>query len=226
VTFGDSILKFYSALKIPGSLKKPLDILLPFSSEEIKMINEKFYSKYFNDNDRRIFVIGINPGRFGGGITGIPFTDPVNLEDMLGIKNDLYKKHELSSQFVYSVINELGGSYNFFSQFYLTAVSPVGFIYDGKNVNYYDIKELRSGWKTFFHDCLKKQMNAGGNDNIAFVLGIGQNQKYFNDLNAQGKYFTKIVPLPHPRWVMQYMYRDRNRYVRLYVDQLAQSARL
>ncbi len=39
----------------------------------------------------RYLILGINPGRFGGGITGIPFTDPIRLQNICGIENDFQK---------------------------------------------------------------------------------------------------------------------------------------
>ena len=93
--------------------------MLPFTNAEVKKINKEFYRKYYGDNLKRVFLIGINPGRFGGGVTGIPFTDPVNLQEILGIKNSFIKKNELSSQFIYSVIKKVGGPDLFFGSFYL-----------------------------------------------------------------------------------------------------------
>ena len=63
-----------------------------------------FYQKYYTDSQPRNFMFGINPGRFGAGITGVPFTDPVRLETECGIQNDFPKKQELSAQFVWMFI--------------------------------------------------------------------------------------------------------------------------
>ena len=87
-----------------------------------------FYTKYYSDNNKRILLLGINPGRFGGGVTGIPFTDPVRLEKVCGIKNDFQKKQELSSVFIYEMIEAYGGAEKFYKQFYISAVSPLGFV--------------------------------------------------------------------------------------------------
>jgi len=58
------------------------------------LLVEQFFLQFFNDKYPRSFIFGINSGRFGAGITGISFTDPGNLEEKCGIKNDLDKKHE------------------------------------------------------------------------------------------------------------------------------------
>ena len=58
----------------------------------------------------RVAVLGINPGRLGGGRTGIAFTDPGALTAYCGIAHELPRRApELSTQFVYEVITELGG---------------------------------------------------------------------------------------------------------------------
>ena len=49
------------------------------------------YQKFFSDNNQRVFVLGINPSRLGGGITGIPFTEPKNIKEKLGIQNRIIK---------------------------------------------------------------------------------------------------------------------------------------
>ena len=51
---------------------------------------------------QRHLLLGINPGRFGGGVTGIPFTDPIRLQNVCGIENNFEKKQELSSVFIYA----------------------------------------------------------------------------------------------------------------------------
>ena len=72
------IIEFYNNLEKVSS-DNNVEVLDPYKNPEVKEIYNSFYSKFFNDNDKRIILFGINPGRFGGGITGIPFTDPYNL---------------------------------------------------------------------------------------------------------------------------------------------------
>ena len=107
----------------------------------------------------RISIFGINPGRFGAGLTGISFTDPIRLELVCGIKNDLKKKPEPSSRFVYKVIEAYGGVEKFYNDFYVTAVSPLGFTEDGNNLNYYDYKSLVAAAEPFIIDSIKKQIS-------------------------------------------------------------------
>ena len=40
----------------------------PFKDEATMKICTKFYKKYYADNNKRWMIVGINPGRFGGGV--------------------------------------------------------------------------------------------------------------------------------------------------------------
>lgn len=221
-TFGEKILKFYQSIKLPQA-KLSAEVMLPFETREVVEINRQFYDKYYNDHSDRVFLIGINPGRFGGGVTGIPFTDPLNLDLELGIKNTFTAKHELSSQFIYAVIKELGGPESFFSRYYLTAVSPVGFLLNNKNINYYELSDLVPEWESFFVNSLAAQISIGARRDTAFSLGQGKNFGYLKKLNSREHWFDRVVELPHPRWIMQYHYKDRKKFVRKYVRTLAQA---
>ncbi len=44
-------------------------------------ISSAFYKKYYDDHRMRRLILGINPGRFGAGVTGIPFTDTKRLTE-------------------------------------------------------------------------------------------------------------------------------------------------
>src|SRR5688500_19862347 len=99
----------------------------PYTDPRIQSYLRTFLEKYFSDNRERTLILGINPGRFGAGITGVTFTDPVALADECGIPNDLARKRELSSRFIYAAINHLGGPEVFFQRCLLSAVCPLGF---------------------------------------------------------------------------------------------------
>ena len=70
------ILYFYQSLSAPHNLPKDIETMNPYTNTKTWAIVEQFYQKYYNDNHLRIALFGINPGRFGAGATGIPFTDP------------------------------------------------------------------------------------------------------------------------------------------------------
>lgn len=220
MTFGKQVLSFYKNLDKPDNLPDEVEVLHPFSEQDVMNTIETFYKKFFDDDNKRTFLIGINPGRFGGGVTGIPFTDPIRLEEKLGIENDFDKKPELSSRFLYQVIDALGGPSDFFNYFYITSVSPLGFTKDGKNLNYYDIKELRDVLEDYIVDNMRKQIKFGARP-VAYSLGKGQNIKYLKQLNKKHELFEEIKPLPHPRWVMQYRLKRIDEFIGEYKEALA-----
>lgn len=219
-TFGDSAFKFLKNIKSDFKLPKGISCLLPFENPEVLKINKIFYSKYFNDQLNRKMILGINPGRFGAGITGISFTDPIKLEKILEIKNSFEKRAELSSDFIYNVINEFGGPELFYNKFYMTAVSPIGFVMHGKNINYYDDKNLCKNLNDFIVESIKVQIDFGIDTSVVYCLGEGQNFKYLKMLNDQHHFFDRIVPLAHPRFIMQYKRKMVGDFVRLYVQAL------
>jgi len=204
MTFADRILEFYTSLRIEEKLPDGIEILNPYKKQDVMDACTTFYKKYYNDSKGRVMILGINPGRFGAGVTGIPFTDPVCLEKECGIKNQFDKRAELSSDFVYRLINKMGGSDHFFRHFYLGAVSPLGFVKNGKNYNYYDSRELTHTLKSFIIKSLVEQIGFGIKFRRVYVLGQGKNYDYLKMLNLDLKLFDELIPLPHPRWVMQY----------------------
>ncbi len=222
MTFGKKVLDFYINLDFSVSeIPHGIEVMNPMKDEKVRQINEQYYSKYYDDSNPRIFLIGINPGRFGGGLTAIPFTDPIHLENTLKIKNDLPKRHELSSRFVYEVVQHFGGPEIFFRSCYLTAVSPLGFVMNQKNINYYDNDALVKQYEPKFISWLEQQISFGANRKIAFSLGRGKNHDYLNKINKENQLFDKISALPHPRWVMQYRYKKRNEFVEYYCEQIS-----
>jgi hypothetical protein len=172
----------------------------------------------------RIILLGINPGRFGAGVTGITFTDPERLEQECGIPNSFEKRSELSSRFVYEVIKSVGGPEKFFSSFFLSAVSPLGFVRSGKNLNYYDDPELESTLTGFILSAMRNQLDLGIRRDLAVCLGEGKNFKYLAKINKEYSLFGEILPLPHPRWIMQYRYKSREEYILQYTEILIRLA--
>ena len=181
---------------------------------------QEFYGKYYADSHGRAFIFGINPGRFGSGITGIGFTDPKNLEQKCGITNDFHKRSEVSSDFIYEVIEAYGGPDQFFKRYYFTAVSPVGFIKQGKNYNYYDDPALFQKLSPFLLKNIQSQLGFGQSSADIICIGRGKNLKFLQQLNAEYQLFRRIHVVPHPRWVMQYKRKQKTEYVEQYLQAL------
>ena len=220
MTFAENILSFIQQLNLPVQLPPAIEVMIPFNNADTKHACESFYKKFYHDHRPRKMIIGINPGRFGGGITGIPFTDPIRLQTDCGIENFWPKKQELSSLYVYEMIKAFGGVTDFYRQFYITAISPLGFTKDGKNLNYYDDKLLQERIKPFVLDCFHRQFAFGIDRSTAYCLGNGKNYAYLSALNKEQNFFDNIVPLSHPRFIMQYKLKKKQAYIDYYLQQL------
>lgn len=223
MTFAEHVLKFYRSLDLSKTrLPKGVEVLNPYRDSSAFDLTEKFFRKFYSDNNQRKIIIGINPGRFGGGTTGIPFTDPIRLENICGIPSGLAKKPELSSDFIYRMIDAYGGAEKFYSDYFISSASPLGFTKDGKNLNYYDIRELQLALETFIITSLHKQIGFGISTDVAFCLGEGDNFKNLNIWNKKEELFKEIIPLPHPRFIMQYRRKRLDEFIELYTGKLSQ----
>ena len=122
LTFGNKVLEFYKTFTPPRIPLKGIKVIRPYENKEVVKYMGKFFNKFFRDTKKRVFVLGINPGRFGSGTTGIPFTDPVALESVCGIANKLEKRKETSSEFIYLFIEQWGGPRTFYRDFFLRTI--------------------------------------------------------------------------------------------------------
>lgn len=220
MTFGEKVTQYYFKLRPDFRLPSGTGLLNPFVETDTRKVFADFNRKFYGDHSPRIFVFGINPGRFGAGVTGISFTDPVRLENNCGIPNSFQKKAELSSLFIYDVIAAYGGVEKFYRNFYVTALCPLGFVKDGKNLNYYDDKKLAAAVSGFIRDSVKRQTSFGMRGSTCICLGEGKNYEYFSRMNEDTKVFDEIIPLPHPRWIMQYRRKTAGDFVARYVNVL------
>ncbi|MCD9015405.1 uracil-DNA glycosylase family protein [Parachryseolinea silvisoli] len=219
MSFADKILTFYRSLALP-TLPAGVEAMNPYQDSTAYDLSEQFYRRFYSDDKPRRIIMGINPGRFGGGLTGVPFTDPLKLEQRFGIQNDLKKKVELSADFIYTMIDAYGGPKKFYSRYYINSVCPLGFMRDGKNLNYYDIRELQDAIEPFVVDSIKRQLDFGIDRKAAYCLGEGKNFAYLEKLNGQHGFFKEIVPLSHPRFIMQYKRKHIPAYVADYLKKL------
>lgn len=206
----EKILQFYQSLTPDWKLPVEIALLFPFDNPDTWKCVEQFYRRYFNDDQQRRLILGINPGRFGAGITGVPFTDPKILVEDCGIDNPFPKKNELSAIFVYELIEAYGGKEIFYNDFFISSVCPLGFVKNGININYYDDKQLYAAVEGRIVERLWQQLDIGITRDVGFSLGKGTNFKYLKKLNDQHGFFDKVIPLPHPRWVMQYRRKTKD----------------
>jgi hypothetical protein len=226
--FADKILSFLTGLDYNGPLPAGISLLNPFTDNpEIIPVISQFYHKFYNDENTRHLVLGINPGRFGAGVTGIPFTDTKRLADKCGLSIPGLETFETSSVFVYEMIDASGGTEKFYSRFYISAVCPLGFTSASQlgkelNYNYYDNKKLTGLLYGFIVECILKQLEFGIARDKCFCLGTGKNYKFLLQLNSDLKIFDRIIPLEHPRYIMQYRSKQKQIYINKYLSEFGQ----
>jgi hypothetical protein len=226
MTFAEKVIRFNKTLHYTGDpLPKGIRIMNPFrESEQTMHIVETFYKKYYNDRHQRHIILGINPGRFGGGLTGIPFTDPKRLVSECHINYNGKPAHEPSSVFIYKMIHAYGGVEKFYSEFFINSPCPLGFTSNnnGKeiNYNYYDSIELMNAVKGFMISSIKDLIKLGIKADACICLGTGKNEKILNKINNEYRFFGKIIPVEHPRYIMQYKSKTMDDYIKKYIDVL------
>jgi hypothetical protein len=226
MTFAQKVIEFYGSLEFNGELPPGVRIMNPF--RENPVVNElasEFYNAFFSDARERRLILGINPGRFGAGSTGIPFTDTRRLNEDCGIAFTGFRTHEPSSSFIYEMIGAFGGVNEFYSRYFLSAICPLGFTRDGKNekpvnYNYYDTKELERIAYPFILDTLKRQIGLGIDTSVCYCLGTGKNDAFLRKLNTVHHFFGEIITLEHPRYIMQYKAKLKGEYIEKYVRRL------
>lgn len=222
-TFADRVIAFNRSLEFTEVLPAGFGIMNPFREDPLAFASAgAFYRKYYNDHRQRRLILGINPGRFGAGVTGVPFTDPKRLIEICKIPFSGKLEHEPSSVFVYDVIAAYGGPEAFYQDIYINSVCPLGFTTTsvrGKtvNVNYYDDKELTRVMTPFIVQSIRAQIALGVDTETCFCFGTGKNFKFLSQLNAQHRFFGTVVPLEHPRFVMQYRAKAKQDYIDLYL---------
>jgi hypothetical protein len=228
--FADRIISFYRNLDFPGKLPPGISVMNPFQEKsEVFSVITKFYKEYYSDTKPRHLILGINPGRFGAGVTGIPFTDTVRLKEKCGLQITGLKTYETSSVFIYEMIDKYGGPEKFYGDFFISAVSPLGFTKTGangkeKNFNYYDSKKMTQAVSDFAMESIRKQLEFGIERDVCFCLGVGKNLKFLSKLNGEHHFFERIEPLEHPRFIMQYRLKKKNIYIDNYIEKLSVSS--
>jgi hypothetical protein len=216
-TFGERYVEWLTSLRYPAALPNGIAILDPYRQPEVRAAVTRFAARFYSDSNARIGIFGINPGRFGAGVTGIVFTDPVVLRDVCGIPNTLGDRRELSATFVYQTIGAFGGAEAFYRSFYLSALCPLGFTRDGKNLNFYDDAQLLERTIPFIVESLAAQLTFPLRREVALVLGSGKLRSIAERINKEHRFFDRLLVLDHPRFIMQYRRRQVASYCEQYV---------
>ena len=221
-SFGDKVIDFNKELNFTGALPEGFQVLNPYlDNPETIEVMKQFYQKFYSDSEQRKFIVGINPSRHGAGVTGVPFTDTKRLESICGIKMDSAYTHEISSVFMYDMIQEFGGATAFYKQFYINSPFPLAIVRktkEGKwlNANYYDDNLLFEMVKDFMILTLRNHINLGLDTSEVYVLGK-KNALFIQKLNKEAHLFDQLKVLEHPRYIQQYKSKEKQLYIDKYI---------
>ncbi|MFF7097770.1 uracil-DNA glycosylase family protein [Streptomyces rubradiris] len=216
VTVARRILQFNeelaeTTLELPPGFR----VINPFSGpqkERVREVTTAFYNKYYDDDKPRRLVLGSSPARRGTAVTGVPFEDATLLESDTGVEIDGYAVSRPSAGFLHDVISRYGGRDKFYADFVMSFVCPLGLVRTNKgkevNCNYYENKKLLELLSSFLVDTLERQLAFGTDTSVCYCIGSGENFAFLSKVNEGQRFFQRIVPLEHPRFITQYN-RDR-----------------
>ena len=136
-------------------------VMNPYEHADVRRVVTTFCERYYGGSRQRLPVWGINPGRFGAGLTGLSFTDPNALRQDLGIESAIVGRREPSAEFIYTMIDAYGGPASYYHDVYMSALSPLGFLRGGVNINFYDDAGFMREIVPFVIDCVRVQTSYG-----------------------------------------------------------------
>lgn len=227
--FAEQVLHFYDKLsKMSFDVPDGFKIVNPFSSDQKEMVyrvSKEFYKKYYNDCRPRRMILGSSPARRGTAVTGVPFEDAEHLQRVAGVYIDKFYINKSSSNFLYDVIQEYGGCKRFYSDFYMNFVCPLGIVKTSTkgtevNCNYYENKELQQCLYTFIVNSLRSQIIFGIDTSVCYCIGSGENYSFLTQINNEHDFFDTIIPLEHPRFIMQYNSKRKDVFMEKYLKAL------
>lgn len=228
-TFAKKVLRFneklsFKSLDIPDGFR----VINPYSGDQKEIVGDittAFYQKYYNDSKPRRIILGSSPARRGSAVTGVPFEDAKHLQSETGIFIDKFYINQSSSGFLYDVIREYGGCEKFYTDFYMNFVCPLGLVRTNSkgnevNCNYYENKKLQENLSSFIISAIRSQIEFGIDTSVCYCIGSGQNYDFLSKLNTENRFFDMILPLEHPRFIMQYNSKNKDKYMEKYMKAL------
>jgi hypothetical protein len=124
----------------------------------------------------------------------------------------------MSAEFISRVIEAYGGPGAFYSDVFMTALSPLGFIRNGVNINFYDDAELEMMMSPQIITWMKRTFDAGVRRDTTILLGSGKLRTFMERNVREHVGVRDVIYLDHPRFIMQYRRSQVSQYVSLYVE--------
>lgn len=226
IIIAEQIVQFYDTIsQEPLSLPAGVKLLNPFCGEQKDLVKKAvtiFYQKYYKDTKPRRLIVGSTPARRGSAVTGVPFADAAHLYEETGVRIENFQVNRASSDFLYEVITKYGGCEKFYGDFYMSFVCPFGLVKTnakGKevNCNYYENEALQKALSPFIVHALQQQLAFGLDTSVCYCIGSGENYKFLQKMNDEHKFFKALIPLEHPRYIMQYHSKQKKDYLEKYI---------
>ena len=226
-TFAEQIIKFYSSLSnVSIDLPDKYKLINPFNGNDKAIVQEvvkQFYNKFYNDNKKRKMILGSSPARRGTAVTGVPFEDAWHIKEITGIDIENFYISKASSNFLYDVMDSYGGCEKFYNDFYMNFVCPLGITRINEkgnevNCNYYENKKLKEALIDLIVKSIKEQIQFGIDTRVCYCIGSGENYDFLTKINNEYHFFDSIVPLEHPRFIMQYNSHRKDEFLKKYLD--------
>ena len=229
-TFAEQVLRFNDDLSHELSFDLPsgFRIINPFIGDEKELVKknaEFFYGKYYSDTQTRRLILGSSPARRGTAVTGVPFEDVSHLQIGTGGVIDKFYINKPSSGFLFDVIKAYGGREKFYNDFYLNFVCPLGVVRKNikgnvVNCNYYENKELQVALYPFIISTMYRIISFGIDTSVCYCIGSGENYRFLARINDEHRFFQTIIPLEHPRFIMQYNSKRKDEFIKKYLTAL------
>lgn len=219
MSFADRLTRFLTEFPLPPPLPENVQAYSPYHEPTPRALFTEFARRYYQGEQPRVALLGINPGRLGNGRTGVAFTDPVALAAW-GIENDLPRRREPSSEFVQAVVQAMGGPQKFYQHFFLGSLYPLVLLREGLNYNFYDSPAVTAALWPSIQEAVRRQTTEVGLARHAAICLGRRNGQYFTRLNQELQLFDQLHILDHPRFLMQYKRRALAENVARYVEVL------
>lgn len=226
-TVAGRILKFNEELaETTLELPPGFAAINPFNGarkDRVREVTTAFYHKYYDDDKPRRLVLGSSPARRGTAVTGVPFEDAKLLESDTGVDIDGYAVSRPSAGFLHDVISRYGGRDKFYADFVMSFVCPLGLVRTNAkgnevNCNYYESRKLLELLQSFLVGTLERQLKFGIDTTVCYCIGVRENFAFLTKVNEGHRFFRKIVPLEHPRFITQYNRDREEEYAEKYLN--------
>ncbi|EAD0679467.1 DUF4918 family protein [Listeria monocytogenes] len=84
----------------------------------------------------------------------------------------------------------------------------------------YDVMTEYGGCKPFILESIRSQIDFGIDTSVCYCIGSGDNFDFVSKINKEHHFFDTIIPLEHPRFIMQYNSKNKDVYMKKYLSAL------